>query len=244
MIALIDGDPLVYGLGFASQRENNGYVDVLPESTVLNMVDNEVWRICEESGADDYKVFLSGSKNFRSAAAKTVPYKGNRQNLQKPYYYDSIRSYLRVGHKAKVSDGIEADDELRIAQVASGNSNVVCGVDKDLRQIVGLHYNPRTKTFFEVDEDYSNYWFWYQTLVGDVIDNIKGVRGMGPKRSEKLLKDLSPDARKEKCRELYANDERLQESGVLLHLLRSPDDFFDLHCYPDIPDLTLNELQE
>ena len=38
-----------------------------------------------------------------------------------------------------------------------------------------------------VSDKQAEYNFWYQMLVGDVVDNVKGCKGIGPKKAEKIL---------------------------------------------------------
>lgn len=199
---------------------------------MLSNVDQKIGRILEAAKCDGLITVLSGPDNFRYHIAKTQPYKGNRKS-EKPYYHSDIRHHIEEHYDPIISDGIEADDEVRILSLGFEDNSefVIASIDKDLLQCVGTHYNWRRNEFTEVDDDYSNYWFWAQCLIGDTADNIPGIKGYGPKKSEKLLRDAEPDERKRIVREIYGDDERLTEVGNLLHILRSYDDCFDPETY-------------
>jgi hypothetical protein len=240
MKALIDADILCYEIPFIAQRKGeDDELILLSEHIVLKILEEKIYNIAEKAQCDDFTLYLSSSDipNFRYDVATIKPYKGNRKNLEKPYYYNFVRQYMLDEFNPVIAEYIEADDMLRIDQLASGNECVVCGIDKDLNQIVGLHYDWRKDYHYEIDEDGANCWFWCQTLIGDVADNIPGITRFGPKRSIDRLGNLSPDERKDSVSELYEKQygddwkRALTEVGQLLHILRSPDDYFDLETY-------------
>ena len=69
------------------------------------------------AGCDDYKLFLTGSNNFRIHEATILPYKGHRKQ-EKPYWHKDIKKYFMEGDKYKdkvdFSEDYEADDALSI----------------------------------------------------------------------------------------------------------------------------------
>jgi DNA polymerase-1 len=96
-------------------------------------------------------------------------------------------------------DGFEADDFLATVAVEGAKRGIdvfLCTADKDVRQVVG----PRVKILDLrrnrlIDRDYVvNDWgvtpeqvIDYQAMVGDSVDNIPGIRGVGPKTASTLL---------------------------------------------------------
>ena len=101
----------------------------------LFRVDEMMERIITSVGASSFTGYLSGGNNFR----KTIDpqYKANRLGKPKPKWLETCREHLVTKWNAVVTDGIEADDALGIAQ---REDTIICSLDKDLLQIPGNHY--------------------------------------------------------------------------------------------------------
>ncbi len=170
--------------------------------------------------------FISEGKTFRHEVAKTQPYKGNRSESAKPYYYDFLRETILNTWNGSTVTYIEADDMVAI-EASCRDSPVIVGIDKDLLQIPGMHYNYVKEELFEVDEYIGWRNFFTQVLVGDTTDNIPGLRGVGPKTALNLL-DEDNDTWYLRCLNLYKEHyevrEQFDETCELLYLLRYPDD--------------------
>lgn len=137
---------------------------------------------------DSYRLFLTGSGNFRDQAATILPYKGNRDAKHKPKYYAEIKDYLLNVWHAELIEGREADDAIGCAQWAKRDkSTVIATIDKDLNGIPGWHYNFVKDELYDVSYIDANRFFFWQMLVGDTTDNIPGIKGIGPKTADKLL---------------------------------------------------------
>lgn len=142
---------------------------------------------------DDYRVYLSGTDNFREKVATLVPYKGNRSESSKPVYYSFIKSILVNEYSAETVDGIEADDALSITQWyhylnPSNWETIMATQDKDLKMVPGNHYNPSKRESFQVNPWEGRLSFYVQLLTGDSTDNIPGIYRVGPVKAEKLLR--------------------------------------------------------
>jgi hypothetical protein len=179
--ALIDSDWLVYRCGFASEEDSVEQAKARVSELLTDIV---YFRL----GCDDYEAYLTGKSNFRNWVAATQPYKGNRKELQRPKHYEALREHLvRLG--AVVTEGCEADDVVAIKMTEKPSSYILVGVDKDLLQIPGWHYNPVKDTIQYIEQDEADKHFWLQMLTGDRVDHIPGLYGIGPKKAEKILKD-------------------------------------------------------
>jgi 5'-3' exonuclease len=175
MKALIDGDILVYRVGYTTMEEGVG----IAEARMETLIDN----ILEDSGCMEYQVFLTSTdkSNFRF---KLYPeYKANRKQ-PKPTWYEELRAMLVSDHKAKVIYGMEADDALGIAQTGD---TIICSIDKDLDQIPGQHYNFVKESHYEVSQEEAEEFFFFQLLVGDRTDNIPGCAGIGPVHAGRII---------------------------------------------------------
>lgn len=135
-------------------------------------------------------------------------YKKTRRKQPQDKWVNKVRSYLLKSDFAFVHDEWEADDLIHDrAKELGQNGCIIISIDKDLKQIPGIHFDFYRKPSKEVDqwgkkiqndmkglkvvsESEAAYNFWYQMLVGDGSDNVKGVKGIGPVKANKLLSDF------------------------------------------------------
>jgi len=212
---LIDADILCYRLGYAAQKDENksaAYIlDVLHSyvSTIIAL----------SSDFEDYRLYLTGRTNYRNEIALTAPYKGNRTK-EKPLHIDFIRAALEGAWGAVVAEGQEADDAIAIDATALGDDCIICSVDKDFDQVPGWHYNFVKKQKYYVTPEEGLLFFYRQILMGDRIDNIIGINGIGDKKSLALLEGLTEQEMYDKCVELHESEERVIENARLLWLRR------------------------
>ena len=219
---LIDGDMLVYRVGFACDEES----EKVAIQTMANYISELISDLSEHY--DNHKLYLTGSSNFRNEVAVSQPYKGGRPS-RKPVHKDLLREYMLDAWKAELSDNMEADDCIAIKSTELEHKSIICSLDKDFLQIPTKIYDYTKKIMKEVDERSATEWLYRQALMGDRVDNIAGVNGIGPKKAEKALEDWTTERELyERCLKLYEdnklNADRLYESLQLLYLLRSADD--------------------
>jgi DNA polymerase I len=211
-LAIIDADILTYRVGFASE-------DVSEEiclGRVTKLV-NEI--VYQELQCDDYKAYITGKGNYRNDIAVTEPYKGNRKDAKKPVHYEAIRKHLqRLG--AELVEGQEADDAVAIEATKTGGW--IVSIDKDLDQVAGWHYNFVKREEYYVTEEEGLRNLFTQVLTGDRIDNIVGLKGIGPVKAQKLLQDCKTEREYyEACLKAYdGNQLRVDENLNLLWLRR------------------------
>ena len=227
MKALLDGDVLVYRIGFASEKtlywvdigdgievsfrtakeaKEHGEVirtevDTMPLSFAIELLHNTIDKILEDTKSDEYILYLTGKGNFREGVAKTVPYKGNRSG-KKPVHYQALRDYMIDELGAALVEGQEADDEMASSQA---KDTVIATIDKDLLQCPGKHYDIATgRKILSKDPGELKIegnkcigtgfkFFCYQVLVGDTVDNYKGIPNVGCKKGYGILKDCKSE---------------------------------------------------
>lgn len=208
---------------------------------------------------------LSFKPSFRYAEAKTKPYKGQRK-ADKPYHYHNIRAYMLSEYEVVVSDGLEADDMLAI-HLTQTPSNILCSVDKDLLQVPGKHYSwslgKRESMPVTVVDNLGSMWldgnkvratgmkqFFSQVLMGDAVDNIRGIEGFGPKAAYKVLNDCQTEQElfsvtAQQYRDHYNDDweKLLREHIDLTYIIRSLDEDGNpvKYQYPKGCDLLLGQ---
>jgi hypothetical protein len=218
VIALIDGDILCYRIGFATQEESE---DVAIRTMASFLEDMLMFDL----DCNTWITYLTGKTNYRHDYAITAPYKGNRKG-EKPTHHGLLREYLETAWNGCVSKGNEADDAIAIACTEYADDSIIVSLDKDFDQVPGWHYNFVKKEKYYVTPEEGLLNFYMQFLVGDRIDNIIGVKGIGPKKAYKLLNGLSEREMFDVCVEELGSRERAIENGILLYLQRTPDEIW------------------
>ena len=220
MLAILDGDIFVYRVGFASEGESKGIAISRMASFVEDLI------MMPEIG--DYQGYLTGSNNYRVEIAKEAPYKGNR-SAPKPQHYELLREYLVKSWGFEVVDGQEADDAIGIKAYDSDIEDyMIYSIDKDLDMIRGWHYNFNKDHKYFVDEDDTLRTFYKQVLTGDRVDNIPGLKGIGPKKADKILGDaLTEQELFTAVLAAYDNDiHRMTEMAQLLWIRRKENELW------------------
>lgn len=215
-LALLDGDIFCYRAGYSCEK-NGEVTETL--GIALSRLDSAIQTCLDEVGAKEYCTFLTASDNFRKDVYPG--YKANRTQA-KPIYLEQLRNHLVAFHGATIAHGMEADDYLAINQTSG---TIICTIDKDLKQVPGKHYNFVKKVFLEVDELQGLRTFYAQFLIGDTVDNIIGIAGLGDAKSAKLMNAcLNEQEMFNKVRELYNDDTRMRMNGICLWMKRTLDD--------------------
>lgn len=231
MQALIDGDIVAYNNAASAEGD--------PVEIALMRTDLFMRSILETTGAETYRVFLSGANNFRHSIYPE--YKANRRDMVEPRWRQACKEFLVREWNAEVTDGYEADDALGIAQmqdreIADGHllrglQTIICTIDKDLDMIPGMHYSwpivrggsiVREGKIYEVSEVEGLRSFYRSLLVGDRTDNIFGVDGIGKVKAAKAIDHLETEEEMfERVAELYQGDmDRMLLTGKLLYIMR------------------------
>lgn len=189
------------------------------EQAKLNL-DYRINRAIERSGAGNQFVYISStSPTFRDSVATIRKYKGNRDASGRPSYYSDLREHMVARWHAILCTGEEADD--RISWVARQrhqhygiDSTVVVGIDKDLWQIPGDHYDWKTDEIKNFSDDEARLWYWAQVLAGDSGDNVLGCWKLGIKSARAFLSQcngLSDEAMWPKIVRKYRDSQKLPE---------------------------------
>jgi hypothetical protein len=217
MLALIDADIVTYRIGFASED--------VSERICLARCAEFMEELVMKPWVGDYQGYLTGSNNYRKEIAVTAPYKGNRTGASKPKHYDLVREYLIKAWGCELIEGQEADDAIGIKAYEIGDIEeyIIMSIDKDLDMIRGWHYNFIKDRKYLINDQEAIKHFYTQILTGDRVDNIIGLKGIGPKKAAKILEDCITEADMYKAvLEAYDNDEtRVLENGQLLWIRRN-----------------------
>jgi hypothetical protein len=206
-------------MGFATNEESEG-VAIRTMASFLEDL------LMFELDVSDWKTYLTGTTNFRFDVAVTAPYKGNRKG-EKPTHISLLREYLEFSWNGSVSDGNEADDEIAIAATQYGDESIIVSLDKDFDQVQGWHYNFVKKDRYYVTAEEGLLNFYMQFLTGDRVDNIMGVKGIGPVKARKLLEGKTEREMFDTCAEELGSVERAVENGRLLYLQRQHGELWE-----------------
>ena len=183
-------------------------------------------------------VSVKGKGNFRHDLAED--YKGNRKNSKvDPKIKERLDNLYQYCWDTDCvpSDGCEADDIVSIWATEAeeaGDSWVIAHIDKDIDMIPGWHYNFNKNTLYEISEDEGHYLMCKQLLTGDSSDNIKGLKGIGPKTAEKILDGVSVDKMLDTVRATWRDkhprdwQDQLDLCFNLIYMRRSFDEIKEL----------------
>ncbi|MEY3125040.1 MAG: hypothetical protein RLZZ573_1560, partial [Pseudomonadota bacterium] len=204
-LLLVDGSSYLYRAFFAG----GGDMKVtLPDGTeqktgAIRIMINMMQALRKEVRADYVAcVFDAKGPTFRDEIYPQ--YKAQRASMP-----DDLRSQIAPIHEVvrlmgwTVLDvpGVEADDvigTLAVTAARQGIEVVVSSGDKDLAQLVDEHItiidtmNGKRRDLAGVQAEFgvpAHLMLDYQTLVGDVVDNVPGVEKVGPKTAVKWLQE-------------------------------------------------------
>lgn len=235
----IDTDSIFFKIAYndASNKELSSSYDKFCRAMELE-VKNKLMNPFDEEEELVSIYAVKGKDNFRKELSSD--YKSKRPELD-----EGIKKRLNFLHAhalnkgAVASTGMEADDLVSIWAYEAREKDeqyVICGIDKDLLQIPGNHYNYNKNTWTFIDDNIANYNLMIQCLTGDTTDNIKGIKGIGPKKAAAILKDIiNPADRWERVIkewEDYKYDRHeLELSYKLLRMLTSWDEYENIRTH-------------
>lgn len=180
-VLAVDGDTLAYRTAAVCNDMWEGSCRAILDSTLKT--------ISTETGIHHMRIYLSGEGNFRYKVATTKPYKGNREGMVHPTFLQYCKDYLVEQYGAIRVHGYEADDAIATDMVENGA--VHCGVDKDIFQIAGDHYNytkeEMSDRWVTITEEDAIIRLYRQVLCGDNSDNIPGLPRVGVKTAEAVI---------------------------------------------------------
>jgi DNA polymerase-1 len=188
---LIDGDILLYEACSANEVEQDWGDDLWTLHSDFGkcrttLID-KLQALQKELKTKDFIFCISDDVNFRKEVLPTYKYK--RKSVRKPVAYHALKKWAQEEYHCEMWPKLEADDVLGIlATTGKKHPNqelIIVSEDKDLKTIPGKLY--RKGELLQIPEGEADYWFMYQTLIGDITDGYKGCPKIGDKTAEKLL---------------------------------------------------------
>lgn len=148
------------------------------------LIDN----INKEIGCEAFVGFLTVGKCFRYEVYKE--YKGNRKYLEQPKYLNDVKKHMISKYGFVYDVYYEADDLVYSYKLQNPDHEIIIvSPDKDILNLEGTHYNPRKNEYVSTIKEEAEEYFWRSMIVGDSADNIKGIKGIGPKGAENIIKN-------------------------------------------------------
>lgn len=173
---------------------------------LANMADGILLEI-EDTGINvvGAEYFLTACPNSKRKAASQL-YKAKRK---KNKWVNLARDYFLEMGVFSTHDEWEADDLIKDRAIYYGEFNcVICTMDKDLKQIPGIHFDyyrapakefdisgnrivPPCRGIDVITKEEANRFFWKQMLMGDSGDGVVGIPQVGPKKAENILEGVT-----------------------------------------------------
>lgn len=222
-IALFDADVMLYRIGFAAEKVYKFSDDV----QVLVVEDLEIAKhqlmamvkdiIDAVPWIESCRLVMSSKRNFRKELVDPT-YKEQRASMKKPELLNALRDFMIDYYEPIIVDGLEADDVCGIMatdeKVLKHWDITIVSEDKDLKQIPGLLWNPRTQLLKEIYPADAQRFHAFQTLTGDQVDNYLGCPGIGEVKAEKILADCPVDELWERVVETYKSKKLTEEDAL------------------------------
>lgn len=190
---LIDGDILVYTLGFAVEERiewPDGQTDICGDLPLAKrLLDNRIRHFITTAPKHiECRLVITGDATCWRKEKIDVTYKQGRG--RKPTDYAGLRTYmasLPIFHVT--TDGLEADDWL--ASEASGDPGAaILSFDKDFFTVPGtfIHMSQNAQArMYQTTPVQALSFLFFQALAGDRVDAYKGVDYIGISKAAKML---------------------------------------------------------
>lgn len=216
---LVDGSGYIFRAFFALPPLSTSRG--MPTQAVYGFIRMLFKLIKEEHPSHIAVVFDSPKKTFRDDLFEG--YKANRPEapsdlaVQIPYIHRAVEAF-RI--KSLMRDGYEADDIIGTLAMHAAREDfetVIITADKDFMQLVGPHttlWDTMRDRRIGVREVRVRFGVEpaalveIQALMGDPIDNVKGVPGVGEKTAAALVREFG------KVENLYRNLDKLEQAKI------------------------------
>jgi len=202
---LVDGNNLLSRADHAARAGATGLASHGVSTGALYYFINSLARYVRLVGPTHVSVYWDAGHDFRD---RIYPrYKANRERpigVDGPPFAQTktFLSWANVPHRSR--PGWEADDLIAFTARYTRGQKVILSGDRDLLQLLGPHtiqYDPNDKSDtpwtperFEEKYGYPPHQEPYlKALRGDTGDGVPGLKGIGPKKAEKMMAGVGWD---------------------------------------------------
>jgi len=187
--ALYDADELLYKVCRVCEQETGvtGELQVSSDvDSIHRMIEQEI-QLCKERLQVDAVHFALSDKDGYFRRDIYPPYKRNRKDVRKPLGFWKTRDWLVQEFVTYDWELLEADDVMGILTT---EYEVIVSSDKDMKTVPGTFYSPYHDRRYTSSPEQADWYFLYQTLMGDSTDGFPGCPGIGAKKAERILNDI------------------------------------------------------
>lgn len=193
---LLDADVVAYKFANGAQEVTDWgdgvkSFDVADEQDVFSECQRYILNIEEQLGADETIVCLS-CPTAEKWRVKLWPSYTSRKT-EKPVLLEAVKDFMASRFRTYKRPTLEADDILGILSTHPSiipGKKIIVSIDKDLKTIPGFLFNPDKDDFEqEISLEEADYFWMWQTLVGDRVDCYPGLRGCGPETAPLILSE-------------------------------------------------------
>lgn len=231
---LLDADILTYRAAAVSEElSQRGALQIL-DTFITDILTVKIPAVIADVRCYQGYLTYSRESNYRHAYAQTAPYKGQRQSKRRPKHYEVLREYMVDHHGFIMVSGQEADDAIGIEAMKDPDNSCIVSIDKDFFNIPCWNFNYVTNRLKRITPEQAARHFYTQILTGDVIDNVKGVHGIGPVKAAALLAytndAMDVDTINRHCWETVVEEmgrEWALENARLLWIRQKPDQIWE-----------------
>ena len=234
---IIDGMALIYRSYYAMIKNPLLSSSGLNTSAIYGFI-NSLFKLLKDEKPDYLSIVLdTKGKTFRHKMYDD--YKATRKPMPEDLS-EQIQPLYSIIEKLKIpmykKEGFEADDIIGTMSEYYTGKNIdvyIYSSDKDLMQLVNDNvfvFSPGNSfvksKIYNKEEVYSKWDVFpeqiidYLSLLGDVSDNIPGVRGIGKKTASKLMHEFN------NFENLYKNIDNVSNDRIKLKLLDSKNDAY------------------
>jgi len=216
----MEWDAIVNMPGYDSE---NSVLYTIDYDKALDFAIKKLKRIMDLTGCVNVELhFTDNSKqNFRYQLFPK--YKANR-TARRPLGLYRLKQDLVEKFGGNIHENFEADDIVVYKKLMYPNKYILAAIDKDvLNSVEGKHFNYYESSKFNKSMHWhttslktSREWRYIQTLMGDKIDNIEGLRGIGPKKAQKIIDSVKVgESYFDKVCEAYEKQNKTEQDALL-----------------------------
>ncbi len=203
-VALIDADVLVFRAACVAQEEIQWDEDTTSNHANFAKASQSAHQMVKSwtaaAGCSRARLLFSDRTRPKASFRYSIHphYKANRKPEAKPDCLAEVEAWAMDRFDGAYYEGLEGDDALGIEATEEPGRYVIVSTDKDMLTVPGDTYiipcgagkKPADGIAHHITPFRANYNWFYQTLIGDTVDNYKGAPGIGKVAATRILEEV------------------------------------------------------